>query len=168
MRRRGRPPEPAGRADCRAASSSAPSPPRADCRDPSGGPAVTARPRCTAGRALSSSNQRLKYVVTQLYDEHAIATRVEELARMAVDRLPGNFVIVGLLPLRPRVAPFSLWFEPYSLEDVMFPPSVLGSPGSFIGSWRAPFQQAHTRHDRSYVAAGRLVTFGRKGPGGQI
>ena len=35
--------------------------------------------------------------VTRLFDEHVIATRVEELARMAVDRLPGNFVIVGLL-----------------------------------------------------------------------
>ena len=35
--------------------------------------------------------------VTELFDEHEIATRVEELARMAVDRLPGNFVIVGLL-----------------------------------------------------------------------
>lgn len=35
--------------------------------------------------------------VTELFDEHEIATRVEELARMAVHRLPGNFVIVGLL-----------------------------------------------------------------------
>jgi hypoxanthine phosphoribosyltransferase len=35
--------------------------------------------------------------VTELFGEHEIATRVQELARMAVDRLPGNFVIVGLL-----------------------------------------------------------------------
>jgi hypoxanthine phosphoribosyltransferase len=35
--------------------------------------------------------------VTKLFDEHEITIRVEELARMAVDRLPGNFVIVGLL-----------------------------------------------------------------------
>ena len=35
--------------------------------------------------------------VTELFDEHEIATRVEELARLAMDRLPGNFVIVGLL-----------------------------------------------------------------------
>ena len=35
--------------------------------------------------------------VTELFDEHEIANRVEELARMAVDRLPGDFVVVGLL-----------------------------------------------------------------------
>jgi hypoxanthine phosphoribosyltransferase len=35
--------------------------------------------------------------VTKLFDEHEIATRVEELARMAVDRLPGNFLVLGLL-----------------------------------------------------------------------
>ena len=35
--------------------------------------------------------------VTELFDEHEIAARVEELARMAADRLPANFVIVGLL-----------------------------------------------------------------------
>ena len=35
--------------------------------------------------------------VTELFDEQEIASRVEELARMAVDRLPGNFVVVGLL-----------------------------------------------------------------------
>ena len=35
--------------------------------------------------------------VTKLFDEQEIAVRVEELARMAMDRLPDNFVIVGLL-----------------------------------------------------------------------
>jgi hypoxanthine phosphoribosyltransferase len=35
--------------------------------------------------------------VTKLFDEHEIAARVEELARMAVERLPSDFVIVGLL-----------------------------------------------------------------------
>jgi hypoxanthine phosphoribosyltransferase len=35
--------------------------------------------------------------VTKLFDEQEIAVRVEELARMAKDRLPDNFVIVGLL-----------------------------------------------------------------------
>ena len=35
--------------------------------------------------------------VTELFDKHEIAARVEELARMAVDRLPGNFIVVGLL-----------------------------------------------------------------------
>jgi len=35
--------------------------------------------------------------VTKLFDEQEIAVRVGELARMAVDCLPGNFVIVGLL-----------------------------------------------------------------------
>ena len=50
----------------------------------------------------------------------------------------------------------------------MFPPSVLGSPGLFIAGWRTRFQEARTRHDRSYVAAGRLVTCGRQGRRGQI
>jgi hypoxanthine phosphoribosyltransferase len=35
--------------------------------------------------------------VTKLFDEQEIAGRVEELARMAMVRLPDNFVIVGLL-----------------------------------------------------------------------
>jgi hypoxanthine phosphoribosyltransferase len=35
--------------------------------------------------------------VTKLFDDQEIAVRVEELARMAMDRLPDNFVIVGLL-----------------------------------------------------------------------
>jgi len=35
--------------------------------------------------------------VTKLFDEREIAIRVEELARASVDRLPSNFVIVGLL-----------------------------------------------------------------------
>ena len=35
--------------------------------------------------------------VTKLFDEHEITIRVEELARMTVDRLPSNFVVVGLL-----------------------------------------------------------------------
>ncbi len=35
--------------------------------------------------------------VTKLFDEHEIAIRVEELARMIVERLPGNFAIVALL-----------------------------------------------------------------------
>jgi hypoxanthine phosphoribosyltransferase len=35
--------------------------------------------------------------VTKLFDEREIAIRVEELARASADRLPGNFVIVGLL-----------------------------------------------------------------------
>ena len=35
--------------------------------------------------------------VTKLFDEQEIAVRVEELARMAMDRLLDNFVIVGLL-----------------------------------------------------------------------
>ncbi len=35
--------------------------------------------------------------VTKLFDEHEITIRVEELARMVVERLPDNFVIVGLL-----------------------------------------------------------------------
>ena len=35
--------------------------------------------------------------VTKLFDEHEIAARVDELARMAADRLPGDFAIVGLL-----------------------------------------------------------------------
>jgi hypoxanthine phosphoribosyltransferase len=38
-----------------------------------------------------------KVKVTTLFDQREIAVRVEELARMAVDRLPSNFVIVGLL-----------------------------------------------------------------------
>ena len=35
--------------------------------------------------------------ITKLFDEHEIAVRVEELARMAVERLSNNFVIVALL-----------------------------------------------------------------------
>ena len=35
--------------------------------------------------------------VTKLFDEREIAFRVEGLARMAVERLPRNFAIVGLL-----------------------------------------------------------------------
>ena len=35
--------------------------------------------------------------ITKLFDEHEIAVRVEELARMAAERLSSNFVIVGLL-----------------------------------------------------------------------
>jgi hypoxanthine-guanine phosphoribosyltransferase len=35
--------------------------------------------------------------VRKLFDEREIANRVEELARTVVDRLPSNFVIVGLL-----------------------------------------------------------------------
>jgi len=35
--------------------------------------------------------------VTKLFDEREIAVRVDELARTAADRLPSDFVIVGLL-----------------------------------------------------------------------
>lgn len=35
--------------------------------------------------------------ITKLFDESEIASRVEELARTAADRLPNDFVIVGLL-----------------------------------------------------------------------
>jgi hypoxanthine phosphoribosyltransferase len=35
--------------------------------------------------------------ITKLFDEHEIAVRVDELARTIADRLPGDFVIVGLL-----------------------------------------------------------------------
>lgn len=35
--------------------------------------------------------------ITRLFDEHEIATRVDELARVAAGRLPRDFVIVGLL-----------------------------------------------------------------------
>jgi hypoxanthine phosphoribosyltransferase len=35
--------------------------------------------------------------ITTLFDERDIALRVEELARLAATRLPGDFVIVGLL-----------------------------------------------------------------------
>jgi hypoxanthine phosphoribosyltransferase len=35
--------------------------------------------------------------ITKLFDEREIAIRVEELARTAVNHLPSNFVIVGLL-----------------------------------------------------------------------
>jgi hypoxanthine phosphoribosyltransferase len=35
--------------------------------------------------------------ITKLFDETEIASRVEELARTAADRLPGNPVVVGLL-----------------------------------------------------------------------
>jgi hypothetical protein len=51
-----------------------------------------------------------KVKVTTLFDQREIAERVEELARMAVDRLPSNFVIVGLLdPMiaRPEGGPSS-------------------------------------------------------------
>ena len=34
---------------------------------------------------------------TKLFDEQEIALRVEGLARMAMERLPSDFVIVGLL-----------------------------------------------------------------------
>jgi hypoxanthine phosphoribosyltransferase len=35
--------------------------------------------------------------ITKLFDERDIAVRVDELARLAASRLPGDFVIVGLL-----------------------------------------------------------------------
>ena len=35
--------------------------------------------------------------VTKLFDEREIAVRVEEIASKAVDRLPRDFLIVGLL-----------------------------------------------------------------------
>lgn len=35
--------------------------------------------------------------VTKLFDEREIATRAQELARAVADRVPGDFVIVGLL-----------------------------------------------------------------------
>ena len=38
-----------------------------------------------------------KNKVTTLFDEREIANRVEELARMTADRLPRDFLIVGLL-----------------------------------------------------------------------
>ncbi len=38
-----------------------------------------------------------KAKVTELFDEQEIKSRVDELAHMVMDRLPANFVIVGLL-----------------------------------------------------------------------
>jgi hypoxanthine phosphoribosyltransferase len=38
-----------------------------------------------------------KAEITKLFDEHDIAMRIDELARMAAARLPSDFVVVGLL-----------------------------------------------------------------------